>query len=124
MAQIDQAVRSLRSSKVLLADGDANGAMNRLYYALFHAACAALAYRGITVPKTHSGLIASFGANFVKSGEVSVELGKLLNQTEHERLAADYTGDVVDPAGLPTLIAKGETFIAAMQNLIGPTATT
>jgi uncharacterized protein (UPF0332 family) len=115
--QIGQAIRSLRSGTLLLHDGDANGAANRLYYALYHAACAALLSRGIAIPKTHSGLIASFGMHFVKSGEVSAELGKLLNQAEHERLTADYTGDILDPSNLPGLLAKAEAFIVAIQKL-------
>jgi uncharacterized protein (UPF0332 family) len=118
-AQLDQAARSLRSSRVLLADDDANGAMNRLYYALYHAACAALIARSIDIPKSHSGLIARFGATFVKTGEFPVHLGKLLNQVEHERLSADYTGDRLDGSGLPGLISQGEAFIAAIQATIG-----
>jgi uncharacterized protein (UPF0332 family) len=38
---------------VLLADGDPNGAVNRIYYALYHSATAALLRLGESVPKTH-----------------------------------------------------------------------
>ena len=53
VAQFEQAERCLRSFKLLLADDDILGAVNRLYYALYHAACAALTHRGIEIPKTH-----------------------------------------------------------------------
>ena len=119
-AEFDQAERSLRSAKILLADGDGNGAMNRLYYALYHAVRGALIHRRIALPKSHSGLIAVFGAQFVKPGEISPTLGKLLNQVEHERLSADYSGDTIDAASLPNLIAQAEMFIAALQALTNP----
>ena len=94
--------------------------MNRLYYALYHAVRSALSARQITLPKSHSGLIAVFGAQFVKPGEISPTLGKLLNQVEHERLSADYSGDTIDAASLPNLIAQAEMFIAALQALTTP----
>jgi uncharacterized protein (UPF0332 family) len=59
-AELVQAERSLRSSRVLLSDGDASGAVNRLYYALYHAARALLIAEGVEIPKSHAGLIATW----------------------------------------------------------------
>ncbi len=92
-AQFEQALRCLRSCKLLLADNDVLGAVNRLYYALYHAACAALTHRGIEIPKTHSGLIARFGETFLKPGNLPSVLGRLLNQAEHQRPLSDYSDD-------------------------------
>ena len=62
---IDKAERALASARLLLADGDTDGATNRAYYAMFDAATAALVWAGAvtvqTLPKTHSGLISAFG---------------------------------------------------------------
>lgn len=115
VAEFEQADRSLRSAKILLTDGDANGATNRLYYALYHAVRGVLIDRQIAVPKSHSGLIAIFGTTFVKTGEVPSALGKLLNQVEHERLSANYSGDSIDTSSLPNLIAQGEIFVATLK---------
>ena len=116
--QFEQAVRCLRSCKLLLADNDALGAVNRLYYALYHAACAALTHRGIEIPKTHSGLIARFGETFVKPGDLPSVLGRLLNQAEHQRLLSDYSGDQPDPALLPDLLTQAEAFLSAIRSLM------
>ncbi len=64
--------------------GDVNGACNRAYYAMFDAARAALS--AIQEPpeseaiKTHSGLVSAFSLHLVKTGHVSVELGKSLSK--------------------------------------------
>lgn len=46
--------------------------------------------------KTHSGLISNFSLKLVKTGQVSVSLGKCLNMDEDLRLMADYKGDTVE----------------------------
>jgi uncharacterized protein (UPF0332 family) len=116
--ELEQAERSLRSCKLLLADDDTLGAVNRLYYGLYRAACAALTHRGIEIPKTHSGLIARFGETFVKPGSLPSVLGRLLNQAEHQRLLSDYSGDRPDPASLPDLVTQAEAFLLAIRSLI------
>lgn len=94
-----KAIRALASAKLLLADGDTEGACNRTYYAMFDAAHAALLRSGAHVnsaeTKTHSGLIGAFGKYLVKTGLVSSDLGRSFNQVEHIRLLADYTGDPI-----------------------------
>ena len=49
-------------------------ASNRYYYACFHAVQALLINSGFSC-KTHDGLIACFGLNYVKTGKVSTRLG-------------------------------------------------
>ena len=75
-----KAIRAAASAKVLLDTGDADGACNRAYYAMYDAARAALLASGSPVEpeiaKTHSGLISAFSLHLVKAGRVSVELGK------------------------------------------------
>lgn len=97
--EFEQAKRCLRSCKLLMSDGDMLGAVNRLYYGLYHAARAALTHRDIEIPKTHSGLIARFGQTFVRPGDIPSSLGRPLNQAEHLRLLSDYSGDLWDRAG-------------------------
>jgi uncharacterized protein (UPF0332 family) len=116
--EFEQAERCLRSCKLLLADDDSLGAVNRLYYALYHAACAALTHRGVEIPKTHSGLIARFGETFVKPGILPSFLGRLLNQAEHQRLLSDYSDDQPDPGLLPDLMTQAEAFLSAIHSLI------
>lgn len=59
-----KAERAVISARILLDAGDADGACNRAYYAMFDAARAALLASAAQAPsetvRTHSGLICSF----------------------------------------------------------------
>lgn len=52
-------------------------AVNRIYYAVFYAACAALLDRRQTFHK-HSGVRAAFHQVFVKTGLIAIEWGRFL----------------------------------------------
>lgn len=84
----------------MLDAGDADGACNRAYYAMFDAARSALLASGAPVEseiaRTHGGLISAFSLHLVKPGRVSIELGRALNRVEEIRLVADYKGDPVE----------------------------
>lgn len=89
---MQKGARALESARLLLDAGDADGARNRAYYAMFDAARAALASE--TSPedtRTHNGLIAAFRLRLVKTGRLPKELGRMLNRAEEVRLLADYT---------------------------------
>lgn len=121
--ELELADRSLRSARLLLGDGDGNGSINRLYYGLYHAVRAALVYRNIVPPKSHSGLIAAFGSNFVRTGEFPISLGKLINRVEQVRLLADYSGDTIETSEVPELIGQGDTFVETVRAFARATPT-
>ena len=106
------------SARILLNAGDVDGACNRAYYAMFDAARAALLASGVdesTVnTKTHSGLISKFSLELVKSGQVSVELGKSLNKVEDLRLMADYKGDAVLEEDASWAVNQADIFVEAL----------
>ncbi len=52
-----KAGQAAASAKLLLDSGDADGACNRAYYAVFDAARAALLVTGHDVGKTHKGVL-------------------------------------------------------------------
>lgn len=114
-----KATRALASAKLLMADGDLEGACNRAYYAMFDAAHAALLRLEQQINpaeiKTHRGLIAAFGKYLVKPGLLAVELGRSLNQVEQIRLLADYTGEEVDVERAGWAIEQAESFVDAMR---------
>ncbi len=63
--------------------------MSRAYYAMFYAASALLRSKGI-VAKSHRGVIAKFGLEFVKKGVVEAYYAKALALAESLRERADY----------------------------------
>lgn len=116
----EKAIRAVSSAQLLLDSGDADGACNRAYYAMFDAARAALlASDAPVVPevvKTHSGLISAFSLHLVKTGQVPVELGKALNKVEDLRLIADYKGDPVELEDAAWAVQQAERFVQTMKS--------
>lgn len=113
-----KARRALQSAQVLLDSGDADGACNRAYYAMFDAARAALLASGAPVDpevaRTHSGLITAFSLHLVKNKRVAVEFGKSLNKVEDLRLIADYKGDPLIETDAAWACEQAFRFVEAM----------
>jgi uncharacterized protein (UPF0332 family) len=66
---LGRARQAAQSARTLLESGDPNGAVNRAYYAMFHAAHAALEHRGIEIASAKHGiLVARFGEHLAKTG--------------------------------------------------------
>jgi len=75
----------------LLADQAAcRGAVNRYYYAAFHAARALLATRNADSSR-HAGVIALFQQHFVKTGDFSSDVARALPRSFEKRLSSDYS---------------------------------
>ncbi len=119
----DKAQVALKSAEILLGAGDFDGCANRAYYAMFDAARAALlATAGaeyVLAIKSHSGLISFFSQRLVKTGSVSIALGKSLNKVEDLRLIADYRGDALDAAQALWALEQARIFVAALLALQG-----
>lgn len=64
-------------------------AINRYYYASFHALHALFVAHQL-VAHTHDGLITIFGKEFVQSGKVERKYGRYLSRMEQLRKLADY----------------------------------
>lgn len=115
-----KAIRAAASARLLLDTGDVEGACDRAYYAMFNAARAALLASGAPVQadigRTHGGLISAFSQHLVKTGLVSVDLGKALNKAEELRLIADYKGDAIEPEQASWAVENAKAFVTAMQS--------
>jgi uncharacterized protein (UPF0332 family) len=117
---MDKALKALASARILLAAGDTDGATNRAYYAMFDAAIAALTWAGFDTgqPKTHGGLIASFGQNLVRTDKLPSELGRALNRVQELRLTADYLAEPVPLDKAEWAINEADGFVAAISALL------
>jgi uncharacterized protein (UPF0332 family) len=65
------------------------GAVNRFYYAAFHAARSLLALRELDSSR-HSGVISLFQKHFVKPGLIPMEKAKALPRAFEKRQKSDY----------------------------------
>lgn len=63
--------------------------INRSYYSIFHAVRALLAFDKFDSRK-HSGIIAFFDKNYIKSDILDKKLSKLLHDAEKYRIKSDY----------------------------------
>ncbi|HRX60674.1 MAG TPA: HEPN domain-containing protein [Candidatus Competibacter sp.] len=119
-----KARRALASARLLLENGDIEGSCNRAYYAMFDAAHAALLRHqpGINPAetRTHNGLITAFGKHLIKTGLMTPELGRVLNQVEQIRLLADYTGEEIEPDKAAWAVEQASVFVETIQNSIRP----
>lgn len=89
--------------------------VNRCYYACFHAARAVLSDRGFA-PRSHGGVISTFGSEVVKSGEVSRETGRFLNEISELRTRADYTQEPIEQ-DIDQLLDQSKEFVAEATEL-------
>ncbi len=117
----DKATTALSSAQLLLQAGDLDGTCNRAYYAMFDAARAALLIadgnESALAIKTHSGLIAAFSPRLVKTGRVTLALGKSFNKVEDLRLVADYKGDPVEIEQAQWAVNEAKVFVDALRLL-------
>lgn len=74
---------------MLLEGGRSASAVNRFYYAAFHAARALLATRGLDSSR-HAGVIALFQQHFVKTGDFPLDVARALPRAFEKRLNSDY----------------------------------
>ena len=81
--------QAIETGKLVLAHEDFITAVNRAYYAIFYAANALLATKGLERSK-HSGVIAAFRQHFIKTGIIEPEFSDFYGQAMDERHNADY----------------------------------
>jgi uncharacterized protein (UPF0332 family) len=93
-----------------------NTAVNRLYYACFHAARAVLYDRGIE-PKSHNGMKSQLGEELVPSGDISKQDAGFYSEMADYRDRADYAYYPV-PADVDDLLERTEEFVETMEALL------
>jgi len=113
-----KAQTALESAKRDFAADDYDGAANRLYYAMFHAARAALYGVGATAEGKHGTIIGQFGLRFCKDGPLPAELGRALNEAQELRAESDYGSSSPNAGDVFPYIATAEEFIAAVRGVL------
>ena len=106
----DMAVQAVRSAGALLELGDGRGAVNRAYYADFHAARAALnaIEPGLGDAKKHTTILRRFSQHLVKQGAIGEQFGRIATREFDVRGAADYEQEDIDPDIAASQVASAE----------------
>ena len=86
---LEKASRSAQAAEHLAKDGDAEFAVGRAYYAMFHAAQALLNEKSLKF-RRHSGVHNAFAEQFVKTGLIDNKYYRWLVAAFNKRIAGDY----------------------------------
>lgn len=86
---IERAKKYLKSSRMLLVEGDYESSVSRAYYAMFYSAEAVLLIKSLSF-SSHRGVISAFGEYFVKTDIFPRDMGRELNRAFEKRQLGDY----------------------------------
>ena len=119
---MQKAETGIRSAKVLLDLGDADGACSRAYYAMYDAARATLDWAGI-VPdrggfKSHHGVLSAFGLHLVKPGLFPAEPGRAIQRVQSMRQLADYEATPIPHDKAQEAVLAAEDFVSTASAVI------
>jgi len=115
---LTRAKEKLEVAGKLFADGFYDDAVSRAYYAVFHAAGAALFLEGYEA-KTHAGLINLFGLVMVKGGKVDKKFGKILSDLKNDREDGDYgLISMLDEEDAEKALKDAGQFVAEIERLV------
>jgi uncharacterized protein (UPF0332 family) len=88
-AELLRAHKSLEAAQSLLQHNFLEDALSRAYYAILHAARAALLAEGVDV-SSHRAVRRLFGLHLVKPGKLAMRFAKILAEEQDDRMLADY----------------------------------
>ncbi len=93
-------------------------AVNRMYYALFYEVTALLLLKNLSSPK-HTGIRSLFNEHFIRTGIVSVELGKFYSKIFDFRQEGDYADFVVfEELDVKEWLKKSQRYIDELEAII------
>lgn len=114
-AHLEKAVERSRVAEKLFRDGEYEDTISRAYYAMYHAARAALSTVNI-FPKTHEGVVTEFGRKFVLTGIFPKELGKNLADAKAARETYEYSVTAtVEKSEAETILSNAQKFVNAIK---------
>jgi len=113
-----KAEQALSDAELLMENGSVEATINRGYYSVFQAARAALLTEEES-PNTHSGVIRRFGYHFVRTEQVSDDIGDILTTAQSMRGRADYEAFAdLSQEGAANLVEDAHRFIEAVEEKV------
>lgn len=116
--RLKRASETLQEIEIHLENRLWNTAISRLYYACYYAATALLLDKDIKA-NTHSGVRQMLGLHFIKTGKISVDLGKVFTDLFDKRHASDYDDFItMTREDVEDLLPPAREFIDKIKSLI------
>ena len=117
-AEFEKAKNALRAAEILQAEGLFEDTISRSYYAVMHAARAALLVHN-AIPKSHAGVRRLFGAVLIRPGLIEAEWADVLAREQDRRLLADYSLHVLwEPEASSRLVEDARVFLRRIQEYL------
>ena len=113
---LGKAELKLGAARELYNKGFFEDSASRCYYAMFHAARAALARVGVTT-KTHEGTVSEFGRVLVLGGVFPRDLGRALAEAKAARETYEYSATMEIRKGeAEALLRDAERFVSQVKS--------
>jgi uncharacterized protein (UPF0332 family) len=113
-----RAQEALRATGTLLAAGFPDFAAARAYYAAFYAASALLLTEGKTF-RSHRGAMALLHRDYVRTGRLPLDMGRILSTLSDLRSVGDYGGaSHVSPTEANATLLAAQQFVEAVRALL------
>jgi len=115
---LDKALECLADATALLEKSRYTASVSRSYYAMFHAAQAALLSEEIDA-YTHTGVNVQFQKTFIKTGKFPVIFGKTFSKILDQRLKSDYEiGFKASPDDARHTFKEASDFVTSIRNFL------
>lgn len=119
LAEFERAKRALQAASNLHEDGLYEDAVSRSYYAVMHAAKAALLSHD-AIAESHAAVGRLFGSVLVLPGLIEAEWADILAREHRRRIAADYgIGTSWEPAESSRLVEEAGAFVQRIREYLG-----
>lgn len=113
-----RALDELKAARVLHDSAFYYKSVASAYYAVYHAAKAALLLKGIS-PKSHEGIERMFSLYYVKTGEIGIDTGKIIGRLMKLREEADYYPETpFSPEESLDILQKANEFVNVIKNTV------
>lgn len=117
--RFEKACEMLKSAQSNLEQGDYKTALNRSYYAIFHAMRSVNCLDGFDSSK-HSGVIAHFNQFVLKTGKMDSKYSEYIKKASYCREKSDYDDFyVVSKAETEEQVSNAKEFVNAVGAYIG-----
>ena len=117
---LELADEALEDAELALNSARLRNAAGRAYYAMFHAASAAVARTDSRPPRTHGGVANQFGLRYVATGLFDATLSGALGETYELRRQSDYQLDVdFTESDVATAVERAREFVSAVREMLG-----
>ncbi len=114
-AELARSTSSLRSAEILLEARLFPDAVSRSYYAVMHAARAALLFHEV-IAESHTAVRRLFGLTLVRPGLIERQWARILEMEQDRRIQADYDVHVTwDQETVSELVRDAATFLARIR---------